>query len=61
LPVYVQRGWENGRRAYRVVPVSPDIAPTWSPAPTEADRQRMAQVGDELSLLLGGQVGVTAR
>ena len=61
LPVYVQRGWEDGRRAYRVVPVSSAIAPTWSPAPTEADRRRMAQVGEELDLLLGGQVGVTAR
>lgn len=61
LPVFVQRGWENGRRAYRVVPVSSDIAPTWSPAPTEADRLRMAQVGEELGRLLGGQVGVTAR
>jgi len=61
LPVYVQRGWEDGRRAYRVVPAAPDIAPTWSPAPTEADRQRMAQVGEELGLLLGGQAGVTAR
>lgn len=61
LPVYVQRGWEAGRRAYRVVPVGPDIAPTWSPAPTEADRRRMAQVGEELGVLLSGQVGVTAR
>lgn len=61
LPVYVQRGWENGRRAYRVVPVSSDIAPTWTPAPMEADRQRMNQVGEELGLLLSGQVGVTAR
>ncbi len=61
LPVYVQRGTEDGRRAYRVVPVNPDIAPTWTPAPTEADRRRMAQVGAELDLLLGGQVGVTAR
>lgn len=61
LPVYIQRGWEDGRRAYLVVPVSPDIAPTWSPAPTGADRQRMNQVEEELGLLLGGQVGVTAR
>ena len=61
LPVYVQRGWENSRRAYRVVPVSPEMALTWSPAPTEADRRRMAQVREELGLLLGGQVGVTAR
>ena len=61
LPVYVQRGWEDGRRAYRVVPASLDTAPTWSPAPTEANRRRMAQVGKELDLLLGGQVGVTAR
>jgi len=61
LPVYVQRGWEGGRRVYRVVPVDADVAPTWSPSPTEADRRRMAQVGEELGLLLGGQVGVTAR
>lgn len=61
LPVYVQRGWENGRRAYRVVPAGAEIAPTWSPASTPADRRRMAQVGEELGQLLGGQGGVTAR
>ncbi|MEW6574485.1 MAG: CapA family protein [Bacillota bacterium] len=48
LPVWVQRSNVSGRWQFRVLPVTPAIPVSTDPALTTADKQRMAQVWEEL-------------
>ncbi|MCL5735881.1 MAG: CapA family protein [Actinobacteria bacterium] len=52
LPVYVQQGKVSGRTAYRILPVIPGLEPDTDITLSDADRQRMAQVWEELRPLL---------
>jgi poly-gamma-glutamate capsule biosynthesis protein CapA/YwtB (metallophosphatase superfamily) len=52
LPVYVQRGSAHGRTTYRVLPVLPGLEPSTDVPLSDADRQRMAAVWEELRPLL---------
>jgi hypothetical protein len=52
LPVYVQQGTLSGRPAYRVLPVLPGMEPNTDVGLSDADRQRMGAVWEELRPLL---------
>ena len=52
LPVYVQKGRAAGKVSYRVVPVLPGLEPDTDIPLSDAQRQRMAAVWEELLPLL---------
>ncbi len=52
LPVYVQRSTGSGRVSYRVLPVWPGSTPDTDTALTAADKERMAQIWEEVRELL---------
>ncbi len=52
LPVYVQQGTAQGKTAYRVLPILPGLEPDTDVPLSDADRQRMAEVWEELRPLL---------
>jgi len=59
LPVYVLRGSAGGRVQYRVLPVSPDIAPESDLAIDATAQTRMKQISDELKTHLAGDAVVS--
>jgi len=59
LPVYVLRGSAGGRAQYRVLPVSPRIAPDSNIAIDARTRNRLKQVSQELKAHLETEPGVS--